>query len=138
MVVIGTTQKRTENVFRLIETTDSKGNTIRIVTNRFDLTAEEIGDIYRSRWAIELFFKWLKQHVRIKTFFGTSEEAVQNQIYMALIAYCLLVLVQMKTEAKQSVLPLKRWLKSFLWKPYEKWFHRIRFHSLKGKRKLST
>ena len=108
--------KRTENVFRLIETVDSKGNVIRLVTNRFDLSAEEIGHIYRSRWAIELFFKWLKQHVRIKTFFGTSEEAIQNQIFMALIAYCLLVLVQMETKAKQSILQLKRWLKSFLWK----------------------
>jgi IS4 transposase len=138
MVVIGTPQKRTENVFRLIETVDSKGNVIRLVTNRFDLSAEEIGDIYRSRWAIELFFKWLKQHVRIKTFFGTSEEAIQNQIFMALIAYCLLVLVQMETKAKQSILQLKRWLKSFLWKSYEKWFHRIQFRSMRRKRKLST
>lgn len=100
-MVIGIPQKRTENVFRLIETVDFKGNTIRIITNRFDLSAEEVGDIYRSRWAIELFFKWLKQHVRIKTFFGTSEEAIQNQIYMALIAYCFLVLVQMETEAEE-------------------------------------
>ncbi|WP_202081789.1 IS4 family transposase, partial [Caldalkalibacillus salinus] len=51
MVVCGTTQSRTENVFRLIETIDSKGNDIRIITNRFDLNAEEIGEIYRSRWA---------------------------------------------------------------------------------------
>lgn len=61
MVVCGTTQSRTEKVFRLIETVDSKGNPIRIITNRFDLSAEEIGDIYRSKWAIELFFKLHKQ-----------------------------------------------------------------------------
>lgn len=70
MVVIGTPQKRTENVFRLIETVDSQGKFIQIITNLFDLSAEEIGGIYRSRWEIELFFKWLKQHVRIKLFMG--------------------------------------------------------------------
>ena len=138
MGVIGTPQKRTENVFRIIETVDSKGNELRIVTNRFDLSAEEIGDIYRNRWAIELFFKWLKQHVRIKTFFGMSEEAVQNQIYTALIAYCLLVLIQMETQAKQPILQIKRWLKSFLWTSYEKWFHRIHYRSMKRKRKRVT
>ena len=114
MVVIGSTQKRMENVFRLVETVDSQGKEIRIITNRFDLSAEEISDIYRSRWAIELFFKWLKQHVRIKTFFGTSENAIlRNQIYAALIAYCLLVLVKMETEAKQSLLQLRHGFKLY-------------------------
>jgi IS4 transposase len=127
MVVCGTTQTRTEIVFRLIETVDSKGNEIRIITNRFDLSAEEVGEIYRSRWAIELFFKWLKQHVRIKTFYGLSDTALQNQIYIALIAYCLLVLVQLETKAKQSLLQLSRWLKAMLWKPYQCWYGRIEF-----------
>jgi IS4 transposase len=107
---------------------------IRIITNHFDLSAEEMGDIYRSRWVIELFFKWLKQHVRIKNFYGTSEKAVQNQIFMALIAFCLLVLVQLETNAKQSLLQLKRWLEALLWQPYEKWFRRIRFRSMKETR----
>lgn len=96
-------------------------------TNRFDISAEEIGDIYRSRWAIELFFKWLKHHVRIKRFYGMSETDVQNQIYIALITYCLLVLVQLETSAKQSLLRLRRWLQAMLWKPYDKWFGRIHF-----------
>lgn len=129
MVVIGTPQKRTENVFRLIETVDSQGKPIQIITNRFDLSPEEIGGIYRSRWAIELFFKWLKQHVHIKSFYGMSETAVQNQIYIALITYCLLILVQMETNAKQSLLQLNRWLQALLWKPYEKWFLKINFRS---------
>jgi IS4 transposase len=63
---LGTPQKRVDNVLRLIETLDSKGNRIRIITNRFDLEAEELSDIYRWRWQIELFFKWIKQHVKIK------------------------------------------------------------------------
>ncbi len=55
MVYIGTTQNRTENVYRLLEVMDTKGNLLRLITNRFDLKAEEISGIYRSRWAIELF-----------------------------------------------------------------------------------
>ncbi|GAA0369472.1 IS4 family transposase [Bacillus horti] len=135
MVVCGTPQSRTENVFRLIETVDTKGNQIRILTNRFDISAEEIGEIYRSRWAIELFFKWLKQHVRIKKFYGMSETALQNQIYIALITYCLLVLLRLETDAKQSLLQLKRWLQVLLWKSYESFLKRIHFRKkqqLKG------
>lgn len=93
MVYIGFTQKRCENVFGLLEVTDTKGNLLRLITNRFDLEPEEISNIYRSRWAIELFFKWLKQHVKIKHFYGMSETALQNQIYLALITYCLHVLI---------------------------------------------
>ncbi|WP_307343662.1 transposase [Caldalkalibacillus uzonensis] len=114
-----------------MKTVDSQGNLIRIITNRFDLDAENIGEIYRSRWAIELFFKWLKQHVRIKSFYGMSETAVENQIYIAMITFCLLVLVQLETNAKQSLLQLSRWLKALLCKPYEKWFQRIQFRSKK-------
>ncbi|ELK38758.1 transposase, partial [Brevibacillus agri BAB-2500] len=66
MILLGTPQKRVDNVLRLIETHDSKGNRIRIITNRFDLEAEELSDIYRWRWQIELFFKWMKQHAKIK------------------------------------------------------------------------
>src|SRR5690606_1042158 len=58
MVYIGTSQNRAENLFRLLEVADTKGNVLRLITNRFDLKADEISEIYRSRWAIELFFKW--------------------------------------------------------------------------------
>lgn len=122
MAYIGTTQKRTENVFRILETVDSKGNPIRLITNRFDLKAEEIGDMYRSRWAIELFFKWLKQHVEIKTFYGYSEEAVHNQIFLALITYCLNVLAQLEVKGKPTLLRITRWLKATMWRPASVWF----------------
>jgi IS4 transposase len=125
MVYIGTTQNRAENVFRLLEVIDTKGNILRLITNRFDLSAEEISEIYRSRWAIELFFKWLKQHVEIKHFYGMSETAVQNQIYLALIAYCLNVLVQLETKSKKSLLRIVRWLKAAIWKPAYVWLRRF-------------
>lgn len=68
MVVIGTAQNRTENTFRLLKVLDSKGNQLNLITNRFDLSADEVAEMYKSRWAIELFFKWMKQHLNIKKF----------------------------------------------------------------------
>ena len=127
MVHIGTPQKRMENVLRLIHTVDSEGNKLAIVTNRFDLNADEIGEMYRKRWAIETFFKWMKQHVRIKSFYGTSERAVMNQVWIALIAFCLLVLVKQETGSSHPLLQLYRWLKVLLWKPFDMWLNRIEY-----------
>jgi hypothetical protein len=74
--------------------------TIRLVTNDLDSPAEEIAEIYRQRWQIELFFKWIKQNLRIRRFLGTSENAVRIQLYVALIAYLLLRLAH---KAQDSV-----------------------------------
>jgi IS4 transposase len=124
-VRIGSSQKRAKHEYRMIETTDSEGNQLILVTNRFDLTSDEISEMYRSRWAVETFFKWMKQHLRIKRFYGTSDRAVQNQIWIALIAFCLLALVKQETKTPHSLLQLSRWLKALLWKPYEQWLRRI-------------
>lgn len=69
-----------KHAFRMIETQDSEGNLLFLVTNRFDLTCDEINEMYRSRWAIEIFFKWMKQHLQLKHLYGTSEQAVTNQV----------------------------------------------------------
>lgn len=129
MILLGTPQKRVDNVLRLIETLDSKGNRIRIITNRFDLEAEELSDMYRWRWQIELFFKWMKQHVKIKTFYGTSENAVWNQVLIALIAYCLLLLVKLEGSHTHSLLQISRWLKVFLWQGVDQWMNRMYYQS---------
>jgi IS4 transposase len=94
MAVIGTTQNRSENVFRLLKVLDSKGNELHVLTNRFDVSADEIAELYKSHWAVELFFKWMKQHLNIKKFYGHSEQAVHNQVYMSMIVYGLNVLAQ--------------------------------------------
>lgn len=126
MAFIGASTNCTENVFRIVVIPDGKGGELQLITNRFDLSAEEISEIYRSRWAIELFFKWIKQHVKIKHFYGQSEKAVKNQIYLALIAYCLNVLVQMETKSKQSILTISRLLIANLWKNSLHWLRKIR------------
>ena len=64
------------------------------LTNNFLLPAEVIAQLYKSRWQIELFFKWIKQHLRIKAFYGTSENAVKTQIWTAISAYVLIALVK--------------------------------------------
>src|SRR5699024_5173397 len=125
MVVIGTTQNRAENYFRLIKVTDSKGNQLLLVTNRFDLSAEAISEMYKSRWAIELFFKWIKQHLNIKKFYGQSETAVYNQVFIALIVFCLNVLAQIHTKSKRKILQISHYLRAALGKPANIWLRKI-------------
>ena len=126
MVVIGTSQNRSENVYRLIKLLDTKGNELHLLTNRFDLSAVEIAEIYKSRWAIELFFKWMKQHLNIKKFYGHSEQAVHNQVYVAMIVYCLNVLAQLNANSDRSYLQISRYLKASLWKSAHIWLRKIK------------
>ena len=130
MVYIGTTQNRAENVFRLLKVIDSKGNELQLITNRFDLDAEGISEMYKSRWAIELFFKWMKQHLRIKKFYGQSEWAIQNQVYLALIVFCLHVLAQAESNSKLKILKISRYLRANLWKSAYLWLIRIEAKSV--------
>ena len=72
------------------------------LTNAMDLTAQQVADLYKNRWQIELFFKWLKQHLKIKKFWGTTENAVRIQISAAITAYCLVAIVQHDMKLKRS------------------------------------
>lgn len=119
MVKIGKGAKQMKQVLRLIETTDLKGNKIRIISNRFDLSAEEIGDLYRNRWKIETFFKWVKQHLKLTRFYGEDENAVWNQIMLCLISYCLVLLMKLELSTEKSLLDLCRLIKSNQYKPWE-------------------
>ncbi|MDF1575721.1 MAG: IS4 family transposase [Bacteroidales bacterium] len=76
--------------------------TLVFLTNNFDLTATEIALLYKYRWKIELFFKWVKQHLKIKSFWGTSPNAVKIQIYSAVIAYCLVAIIGYKLKVDRS------------------------------------
>lgn len=95
------TKKNYPEALRRVVFYDKDGNrTFVFYTNNTDITAEEVALLYKNRWRCELFFKWLKQHLRVKEFYGTSENAVKIQIYTAIIAYCLVAIVQrdMKLE----------------------------------------
>lgn len=72
------------------------------LTNNFELSAEQIAMLYKNRWQIELFFKWIKQHLKIKSFWGTSENAVKIQIFSAIIAYCLVAIVGHDLQINRS------------------------------------
>lgn len=73
------------------------------LTNNFKLPAKTIADLYRCRWFVETFFKWIKQHLRIKQFFGTSENAVKTQIWIAIAIYVLVAIVKKKLHVKRSL-----------------------------------
>ena len=73
------------------------------LTNAMDITALEVALLYKNRWSVELFFKWVKQHLKIKKFWGDSENAVRIQIYTAIISYCLVAIVHHKMKLKMSV-----------------------------------
>jgi hypothetical protein len=72
------------------------------ITNNFKVTALQIALLYKHRWSIELFFKWIKQHLRIKTFWGYSENAVRIQVYSAIIAYLTIAIMKEKMNLKQT------------------------------------
>lgn len=73
------------------------------LTNAFDLTSLQVALLYKNRWQVELFFKWLKQHLKIKKFWGTTENAVRIQVYCAIISYCLVAIVQHDIQLERSV-----------------------------------
>jgi IS4 transposase len=90
------------------------GKVLRILCNDLDASAREIADLYKRRWAIELFFRWVKQTLKIRHFLGTSENAVRIQIAVALIAYLLLRLAQTDQKVVESPLAFARLVRTNL------------------------
>ena len=72
-------------------------------TNNFELPALAIAQLYKSRWQVELFFKWIKQHLRIKAFFGTNENAVKTQIWIAISVYVLVAIIKKRLNVDASL-----------------------------------
>lgn len=84
------------------------GTILRVLTNDREAPAQEIADLYKRRWAIELFFRWIKQHLKIKKFMATSENAIRIQVFCALIAYLLLRLAHKGRTGLASMLRFAR------------------------------
>ena len=97
------TGKKYPEKLRLVKFYDEEqGRKFAFLTNAFHLSSLEVANLYKNRWQIELFFKWLKQHLKIKNFWGTTENAVRIQISAAIIAYCLVAIVQHDMQLKRS------------------------------------
>jgi hypothetical protein len=138
IVRLGTGQNRMQHNLRLIKTTDTEGNQVLILTNDFQRDAEEIGDIYRHRWQIEIFFKWIKQHLTVKHLYSTGYQAIENQILIALITYCLLALLKKETGFSGSLRTLQRLLKTCLYETFDSFLRKLfkERRRSKGRRKI--
>jgi len=95
--------KRYPDKLRRVKFHDQQTNrTFIYLTNNFDITSAQVALLYKNRWQIELFFKWIKQHLKIKSFWGTSQNAVLIQIYCALITYCLVSIIGNELKISRS------------------------------------
>jgi hypothetical protein len=88
---------------RRIVFVDADRNRFEFLTNNFEVQAHHIAQFYKHRWMIELFFKWIKQHLKIKSYWGYSENAVKCQVWIAISVYVLVAIVKKQLELKQSL-----------------------------------
>ncbi len=96
-------EKKSPESFRLIRYYDEEDDCeFTFLTNAKQISALDVANLYKKRWLVELFFKWLKQHLKIKRFWGTTENAIRIQISVAIITYCLVAIVQHDMQLKRS------------------------------------
>ena len=98
-----TSGKYPQMIRRIVYWDEEQKRRFIFFTNALDISPMLIAELYRNRWQIELFFKWLKQHLKIKKFWGESENAVRIQIYCAIIAYCMMAIVQKKMGIDRTI-----------------------------------
>lgn len=90
---------------------------MKVLTNNFHLEAETVAELYQARWDIETFFKWIKQNLKIKSFLGTSKNAVLTQIWVAMCAYLLLCYIKFQSRCRHTLLELNRIIRETLLSP---------------------
>ena len=95
--------KESPDHLRLVRFVDSEGRKYSFLTNNFSIDALTVAGLYKERWKVELFFKWIKQHLHIKAFFGTSENAVKTQVWIAISIYVLMAIVKKELGLKKSL-----------------------------------
>ncbi|MFJ8246320.1 transposase [Peribacillus asahii] len=88
---------------RYIEFIDEKNRTYRTLTTKFDLTDLQIMETYRNRWIIELFFKWIKQHLKLTKIWSTKPKGIWNQMFLALVAFGLSLMVKLETKSQKTL-----------------------------------
>ncbi|MNI26367.1 Transposase DDE domain protein [compost metagenome] len=121
-----------------MEFSDDKDNFYRVLTNVDELSAEQISEIYRHRWMIELFFKWIKQHLKLVKLYSLDPEAIWTQMYLALTAYALVLIVKLETGTTRTpwkVLQLLRIHIHNSWETFLEALFRQPTRTSKGRRK---
>lgn len=98
-----TMEKYPDKIRRVIYLDKESKKKFIFFINALTISSVMVAELYHNRWQIELFFKWIKQHLKIKKFLGTSENAVRIQIYSAIIAYCMMAIVQKKMNIERSI-----------------------------------
>ena len=96
-------KKYPEKLRRIVFVDEVENKKFEFLTNNFELPASDIAQLYKHRWMIELFFKWIKQHLKIKSYWGFSENAVRCQIWIAISVYVLVAIVKKQLSIKQSL-----------------------------------
>lgn len=125
-VILGGGVNHVTERFRLVTILTKGQKRLRIVTNRFDVTPNEVADMYQARWQIELFFKHLKQNLTIKRLYSQSEQGAVNQVMLTLIATLLTYLVKIELDSTSTLFQLKRSFHYLMFEPAETWLERHR------------
>jgi len=103
-----TKRKYPADLRRIVYYAPELKRTFTFLTNNFELKAKDIALLYKERWQVELFFKWIKQHLRVKSFWGNTENAVRIQLYSAIITYCLIAIVEHDCHLERSTFNVLR------------------------------
>lgn len=140
VIYLGSPFRSMDHPVRWLEVADRDGKTVIILTNDFDMSATEVCDVYRKRWQIELFFKWIKQHLKVRSLYGQGENAVYNQLWIAMITFCLLVLLQLRAGYTGKLLNVYRrlrrhWAKAF--SEFLKYLNRTPGRKSRGRAKVN-
>ena len=128
------TSRKYKEKLRLVKFYDEEqGRELAFLTNAFHLSSLEVANLYKNRWQIELFFKWLKQHLKIKKFWGRTENAVRIQISAAIIVYCLVAIVQHDMRLERSTYEVLQILSISLTDktPLKELFEKTKFNDVK-------
>lgn len=123
---------------RYIEFIDDEGTPFHLITNRLDLSEEEILETYKNRWYIELFFKWLKQHIKVKHLYSLSPTGIWNQMFITLITYALTEIMRLTHQPHKTIWTFMRTMQQYLFDPIQrlsKDFNR-RLKKSKGRQKV--
>jgi hypothetical protein len=107
-------KKYPDELRRVVFYAETLNRTFVYLTNNFEVSAQQIALLYKYRWQVELFFKWIKQHLKIKSFWGTTESAVRIQIFTAITAYCMVAIVEHDLKLHRSTYEVLRILSASL------------------------